>query len=84
MSWEVTAAAEAHYSEAEKLDKEAIAIRSRILGPDHPNTIATENNFANVLYLDGRYPEAEEPDQQVSRTSVVRNAEGKRVRNQKL
>lgn len=34
--------------------------QERELGPDHPNTLTSVNNLANVLESQGRYKEAEE------------------------
>ena len=46
--------------EAESLDVEALALRRRVLGPDHPMTMATLNNLAVVRYRMGRLAAAEE------------------------
>jgi serine/threonine-protein kinase len=46
--------------EAESLGVEALALRQRVLGPDHPMTMATLNNLAVVRYRMGRLSAAEE------------------------
>ena len=46
--------------EAERVDRDAIAIEQRVLGPDAPLTLTTTNNLAMVLRLRGRYAEAEQ------------------------
>ena len=45
---------EGHYAEAEKLYRETLDIRRRVLGPEHPDTLWSTNNLAVVL--DGRRP----------------------------
>ena len=40
---------EGHYAEAEKLYRETLDMRRRVLGPEHPDTLSSMNNLANVL-----------------------------------
>jgi tetratricopeptide (TPR) repeat protein len=47
------------YQRAESLDKRALAIRQRVLGPRHPETLRLESDLAVDLLLEGRYAEAE-------------------------
>lgn len=48
----------AQYQEAEPLYDCALAIRERVLGPDHPGTIKTLENYANLLRKVNRDQEA--------------------------
>ncbi len=45
--------------EAEPLLRRTLEIRSRVLGEDHPNTVASCNNLAANLHSQGRYADAE-------------------------
>ncbi|MGC8645901.1 MAG: tetratricopeptide repeat protein, partial [Thermoplasmata archaeon] len=47
------------YPEAETLYKEALEIRIRSLGSNHPDVANTKNNLALLYYNQGRYSEAE-------------------------
>jgi DNA-binding NarL/FixJ family response regulator len=47
------------YTEAEPLLERALAIRERVLGPEHPETGETLNNLARLYLQQGRYTEAE-------------------------
>ena len=38
---------------------EALSIRRRVLGADHPDTATSPNNLAALYYAQGRYAEAE-------------------------
>jgi hypothetical protein len=46
------------YTEAEPLYREALEARRRVLGPDHPSTITSINNWAGCLLDMGRVGEA--------------------------
>jgi hypothetical protein len=46
--------------EAVHLDREVLATRKRVLGADHPETLASANNLANTLRVQGHLDEAEE------------------------
>ena len=48
------------YAKAEPLYQEALRIRQKVLGPEHPDTATSLNNLAE-LYLDmtGEYAKAE-------------------------
>jgi tetratricopeptide (TPR) repeat protein len=41
------------------LQRETLATRSRVLGPEHPDTLATKANLGNTLDSAGRFSEAE-------------------------
>jgi tetratricopeptide (TPR) repeat protein len=47
------------YDEAELLYRRALAIREKVLGPDHPDVAASLNNLATLLDKQGKYDEAE-------------------------
>src|SRR6516164_9748661 len=47
------------YTEAEPLYQQALAIREKALGQDHPDVAASLNNLAVLYYSEGRYAEAE-------------------------
>ena len=47
------------YSEAEPLFEEALSIRRRLLGADHPDTAVSLNNLAGLYRIQGRYDDAE-------------------------
>ena len=47
------------YSEAEPLYQEALALRQRLLGNDHPDVATSLNNLAGLYGAQGRYSEAE-------------------------
>lgn len=49
----------AQYAEAEPLFKRTLAIRERVLGPEHPDTAMSLNNLAALYDHQGRYAEAE-------------------------
>ena len=46
-------------SDAEPLYEEALSIRRRVLGADHPDTADSLNNLAGLYHAQGRYDEAE-------------------------
>jgi tetratricopeptide (TPR) repeat protein len=47
------------YTEAEPLYLEALDLRKRLLGDNHPDVAASLNNLAGLYKSQGRYPEAE-------------------------
>ena len=48
------------YAEAEPLAQRALAIRERVLGREHPDTLTSVNNLAQLYRRQGRYTEAEQ------------------------
>ena len=46
------------YDKAETLLKEAVTVRSALLGVDHLDTLSSRANLANVYWYQGRYPES--------------------------
>ena len=51
--------AQGKYAEAEPLFRQALAIRRKLLGEDHPDTAQSYNNVAGNLNAQGKYAEAE-------------------------
>ncbi|MFL5590329.1 MAG: FxSxx-COOH system tetratricopeptide repeat protein [Ktedonobacteraceae bacterium] len=49
----------AQYVQAEPLNQRALAIREKVLPPDHPDTSTSLNNLAHLYGSQGRYEEAE-------------------------
>ena len=49
---------EGKYAESVALSKNAVAIRHRLLGEDHPDTVNSYNGLAEGLASQGKYPEA--------------------------
>ena len=47
------------YGEAEPLYKEALQVREKVLGKEHPDTLTSMNNLAALYESQGRYGEAE-------------------------
>ena len=47
------------YGEAEPILLETLEIRKRVLGEEHPSTLGSMNNLANLYRRQGRYDEAE-------------------------
>lgn len=54
----MTLAAEGRYDEAEKLSRETLESRLRILGPNHPDTAESEYNLATIDVATGKRDEA--------------------------
>jgi tetratricopeptide (TPR) repeat protein len=55
----VVLGARAQYSEAEPLNRRALAIDEKNLGPDHPRVAIDLNNLAELYRKQGKYSEAE-------------------------
>ena len=47
------------YDEAEKMQREVLAVQKRVLGAEHPATLTTAGNLVNLLLSQGKYDEAE-------------------------
>ncbi|HEX4706601.1 MAG TPA: tetratricopeptide repeat protein, partial [Candidatus Udaeobacter sp.] len=54
-----------HYSEAETIVRDIVSIREEVLGPEHPDTLASRNILANALTGEGKYAEAEAEHREV-------------------
>ena len=50
---------EGQYGDTEKILREVLSERERVLGPQHPDTLRTRVDIANSLYRQGKYAEAE-------------------------
>jgi tetratricopeptide (TPR) repeat protein len=59
-----TLRSEGHYSEAEKLERQALDALTRLRGPEHPFTLAAIDQLARTIEKEGRYDEAEKLEQQ--------------------
>ena len=47
------------YKDAQPLLETALQTRRRVVGQDHPDTLASANALANLYWFQGKYPEAE-------------------------
>jgi tetratricopeptide (TPR) repeat protein len=47
------------YDEAEPLYHRALEVREQVLGKEHPDTLSSINNLAELYKAQGRYEEAE-------------------------
>ncbi|KAK3938097.1 kinesin light chain [Diplogelasinospora grovesii] len=52
------------YEEAETMYRQALKLRTKVLGAEHPDTLTSINNLASVLDSQGKYEEAETIHQQ--------------------
>ncbi len=52
------------YDEAEKLQREGLAVLKRVLGAEHPDTLTAAGNLAVILLRQGKCDEAEKMQQQ--------------------
>ena len=51
--------AQGKYAEVQPLYQRALAIREKVLGPEHPNVATSLNNLAALYYAQGKYAEVE-------------------------
>ena len=47
------------YAEAEQMERELLAVRRRVLGPEHPDTLNPMGNLARTMNRQGKRAEAE-------------------------
>jgi len=47
------------YAEAEKMHRETLALREKVSGKEHPDTLTSMNDLAQALSDQGNYVEAE-------------------------
>jgi hypothetical protein len=47
------------YEEAETMHRQTLELKTKALGTEHPSTLSSMNNLANVLDSQGMYAEAE-------------------------
>ncbi len=61
-TWAHTEAVVLNYTgdnaEAQALYEQSLALQEKLLGPEHPQVVATLHHLANLRYLMGAYPEA--------------------------
>ena len=57
------------YAEAEKINRQALQLKEKVLGAKHPSTLVTMNNLAYVLGNQGLYAEAEQMHRQTLQLS---------------
>ncbi len=55
----ISEAGQGRYAEAEPLYKRSLAIREKVLGPEHPGVAQSLNNLAALYKAQGQYAEAE-------------------------
>jgi Tetratricopeptide repeat len=48
------------YEEAEQMHRQELELTEKVLGKEHPDTLASMNNLALVLHNQGKYEEAEQ------------------------
>jgi tetratricopeptide (TPR) repeat protein len=48
------------HAEAEQLYQKVLQLREKVLGKEHPDTLTTMNNLAELYRLQGRHAEAEQ------------------------
>jgi BioD-like phosphotransacetylase family protein len=53
------------YDEAEKMEREVLAVKKRVLGAEHPHTLTIAGNLASSLSSKGKYDEAEKMEREV-------------------
>ncbi len=47
------------YTTREKMQREVLAVRTRVLGAEHPDTLTAAGKLAVSLWRQGKYDEAE-------------------------
>jgi tetratricopeptide (TPR) repeat protein len=65
---------EHEYAEAEKIDREVLDKRRRVLGPEHPDTVWTMSSLAQDVLKQGHYAEAEKLAREA--TGIEQRVEG--------
>jgi tetratricopeptide (TPR) repeat protein len=48
------------YEEAEQMHRQTLDLKKKVLGEEHPSTLGSINNLAEVLRQQGKYEEAEQ------------------------
>jgi hypothetical protein len=61
------------YRQAEQLHRQTLEDCTRVLGPDHPHTLASRGNLAVTLRAQGEHWQAEQPQRQTleDRTRIL-------------
>ncbi|KIM98677.1 hypothetical protein OIDMADRAFT_31451 [Oidiodendron maius Zn] len=52
------------YKEAKRMHQETLELQTKLLGPEHPDTLESRNRLASALYSQGEYKAAEQIDQE--------------------
>jgi hypothetical protein len=52
------------YEDVEAMDRQTLALRKKVLGPEHPDTLASMSNLALLLGRQGKYEDAEAMNRQ--------------------
>jgi tetratricopeptide (TPR) repeat protein len=47
------------YQEAEQIHRQALELREKVLGREHPNTLTSINSLGSILNNEGKYDEVE-------------------------
>jgi tetratricopeptide (TPR) repeat protein len=58
------------YEQAEQTYREVLGDRLRVLGPDHPDTLATRHEIARMLARQGQHERAKQEYQEVLATEL--------------
>ena len=67
------------YEEAERINRQTLALRESVLGKENPDTLTSMNNLAKVLRNLSKYEEAKEIHRQTLALYSVRVSIGQRV-----
>ena len=59
ISWADLLFKEGHLPEAEKLQRQVLETQARVLGPENPDTLASQSNLAKTLIAEGHSRDAE-------------------------
>lgn len=55
----ITYSEQGKFAEAEKEYRDVIKLKEKVLGAEHPETLISRNNLANLFYIQRKVPEAE-------------------------
>jgi hypothetical protein len=53
------------YADAERIEREVLAVKRRVMGEEHPGTLATSGNLASSLSRQGKHADAERIEREV-------------------
>jgi len=59
-----------NYSKAEAMNQQALQLKEKVLGKEHPDTLGSMNNLASSLRRQGKFAEAETIDRQTLQLKV--------------
>jgi tetratricopeptide (TPR) repeat protein len=66
------------YEEAEEMSRQALGLKEKVLGKEHPSTLTSMNNLALVYRNGGRWDEAEKLEMEMrlrARTRISTDAD---------